>query len=90
MDRLSSLDLSNLRVEDRGAPMHMAAVVLLGAVTSSARPLCAELLRATIEQRLHRVPRLREVARQTPSGRDRKSTRLNSSHLAVSRMPSSA
>jgi diacylglycerol O-acyltransferase / wax synthase len=68
LDRLSSLDVSNLRVEDRGQPMHVAALVVLGPVGGGSRPLTVALLRATIEQRLHRVPRLRQMLYQPPRG----------------------
>ena len=36
MERLSTLDVSNLRVEDRGMPMHVAALVILDGAASSA------------------------------------------------------
>ena len=32
LERLSPLDASNLRVEDRGVPMHVAALVILDPV----------------------------------------------------------
>ena len=63
LERLSPLDASNLRVEDHGLPMHVAALVILdqAPTAGSSGPLDLETLRATLEGRLHRVPRLRQV-----------------------------
>lgn len=82
IERLSPQDLVNLRVEDRGLPMHVAALIILdGAVgagagaADSGRPAPAGLrdparpaslpdldtLRVIVAQRLHLVPRLRQV-----------------------------
>lgn len=60
---LSPLDLSNLRVEDHGSPMHVAALAILeGAalVDASGQPRLTAM-RAVVEQRLHLAPRLRQV-----------------------------
>ncbi len=80
MERLSPRDLVNLRVEDRGLPMHVAALIIFdGAVRAGladsgraglagprhlARPaglLDLDTLRVVVAQRLHLVPRLRQV-----------------------------
>jgi len=80
MERLSPRDLVNLRVEDRGLPMHVAALIIFdGAVRADvadfgpaglagprdlARPaglLDLDTLRVIVAQRLHLVPRLRQV-----------------------------
>ena len=60
MERLSTLDVSNLRVEDRGLPMHVAALVILGGAASGAG-LDLDTVRTVIGQRLHLAPRLRQV-----------------------------
>lgn len=74
-DRLSALDASNLRVEEHGMPMHVAALVFLdGAplLDPSGEPML-EQLRTHVEQRLLSMPRLRQVlappARRTGSWR---------------------
>jgi diacylglycerol O-acyltransferase / wax synthase len=63
LDRLSSLDASNLRVEDRGLPMHVAALAILEGgplldVTGQPR---LDVVREHVERRLHLAPRLRQV-----------------------------
>jgi len=60
MERLSTLDVSNLRVEDRGLPMHVAALVILDGVAPGAG-LDLDTVRTVIGQRLHLAPRLRQV-----------------------------
>ena len=60
MERLSTLDLSNLRVEDRGLPMHVAALVILDGAAPGAG-LDLDTVRTVIGQRLHLAPRLRQV-----------------------------
>ena len=60
MERLSTLDVSNLRVEDRGLPMHVAALVILGGAAPGAG-LDLDTVRTVIGQRLHLAPRLRQV-----------------------------
>ncbi len=52
VERLSTLDLSNLRVEDRGLPMHVAALVILDGAAPGAG-LDLETVRTVIGQRLH-------------------------------------
>ena len=59
MERLSALDLSNLRVEDRGLPMHVAALVILDDAAPGAG-LDLDTVRTVIGQRLHLAPRLRQ------------------------------
>ncbi len=60
MERLSTLDVSNLRVEDRGLPMHVAALVILDSAAPGAG-LDLDTVRTVIGQRLHLAPRLRQV-----------------------------
>jgi diacylglycerol O-acyltransferase / wax synthase len=63
LERLSPLDVSNLRVEDHGQPMIVAALFILDQADRAYGPGAAglEVLRATVEQRLHLVSRLRQV-----------------------------
>ena len=63
LERLSPLDVSNLRVEDHGLPMQVAALVILGQSSAAGPPGPPGLdtLRTTVGRRLHRVPRLRQV-----------------------------
>jgi diacylglycerol O-acyltransferase / wax synthase len=60
LERLSQLDLSNLRIEDHGLPMHVAALMFLDQAGLSAE-LDLDTLRAAVARRLHRVPRLRQI-----------------------------
>ena len=60
MERLSTLDLSNLRVEDRGLPMHVAALVILDGAAPGVG-LDLDTVRTVIGQRLHLAPRLLQV-----------------------------
>jgi len=62
LDRLSPLDVSNLRVEEHGLPMNVAALAILeGRVPLDASgELALVAIRARIEQRLHLAPRLRQ------------------------------
>jgi len=60
VERLSTLDVSNLRVEDRGLPMHVAALVILDSAAPGAG-LDLDTVRTVIGQRLHLAPRLRQV-----------------------------
>jgi len=55
--------VSNLRVEDHGLPMHVAALAMLeGApLLDASGELRLEALRETIDARLHLAPRLRQV-----------------------------
>jgi len=68
--RLSPQDLSNLRVEARGLPMHVAALAILdGAPLRDAQGVFRlEAMRAEIERRLHLAPRLRQVLYRPPLG----------------------
>jgi WS/DGAT/MGAT family acyltransferase len=70
LDRVSLQDVGNLRIERRGQPMHVAALLML-----EARPLCdaggtlrLDALRAHIEHRLHLAPRLRQMLFEPPFG----------------------
>jgi len=60
--RLTPLDVSNLRIERHGLPMNVAALAILeGRVLLDASgQLALEAIRARIEQRLHLAPRLRQ------------------------------
>ena len=66
LERLTPLDLSNLRVEDHGLPVHVAALLILdGApLLDAVGQLRLESVRANVGQRLHRAPRLRQVLAQ--------------------------
>jgi WS/DGAT/MGAT family acyltransferase len=70
LERLSPLDASNLRVEDRGVPMHVAALVILDRTPLDGSPRQARLdaVRAIVERRLHLAPRLRQVLYQPHAG----------------------
>lgn len=62
LERLSPLDASNLSVEDRGVPMHVAALVILDRTPlGPSRHDGLEAVRAAVERRLHLAPRLRQV-----------------------------
>ncbi|HZD68000.1 MAG TPA: wax ester/triacylglycerol synthase family O-acyltransferase [Actinomycetes bacterium] len=63
LERLSPLDVSNLRVEDHGLPMHVAALAILEAapLLDAAGQLRLDALREHLERRLHLAPRLRQV-----------------------------
>jgi diacylglycerol O-acyltransferase / wax synthase len=60
LERLSPLDMSNLRVEDHGLPMHVAALLILEK-GELATPRGLDVLREAIAGRLCLVPRLRQV-----------------------------
>ncbi len=70
LERLSPLDVSNLRVEDHGLPMQVAALVILGqaSVAGPPGPPGLDTLRTTVGRRLHRVPRLRQVLLRPGAG----------------------
>ncbi|MFE9773447.1 wax ester/triacylglycerol synthase family O-acyltransferase [Streptomyces sp. NPDC005931] len=63
IERLSPLDLSNLRVETRGAPMHVAALALLEGtrLLDEHGALRQGKVRDCLEARLPLAPRLRQV-----------------------------
>ena len=67
IDRLSQLDLSNLRIEDHGLPMHVAALMFVDQAGPPGR-LGLETLRAAVQRRLHQVPRLRQILHRPPPG----------------------
>jgi diacylglycerol O-acyltransferase / wax synthase len=62
LERLTPLDVSNLRIERHGLPMNVAALAILeGRVLLDASgQLALAAIRARIEQRLHLAPRLRQ------------------------------
>ena len=62
LDRLTPLDVSNLRIEKHGLPMNVAALAILQghALLDESGQLVLEAIRARIEQRLHLAPRLRQ------------------------------
>ncbi|MDF3146265.1 MULTISPECIES: wax ester/triacylglycerol synthase family O-acyltransferase [unclassified Streptomyces] len=63
IERLSPLDVSNLRIETRGVPMHVAALAFVeGApLTDGHGQLRSGAVRERIEARLSLAPRLRQV-----------------------------
>lgn len=63
VERLTPLDVSNLRVEDHGFPMHVAALALLDGrpLVDSAGHLRLDAIREHVEQRTHEAHRLRQV-----------------------------
>jgi diacylglycerol O-acyltransferase / wax synthase len=67
IERLSQLDMSNLRIEDHGLPMHVAALMFVDQARPSRR-LDLETLRVAVQRRLHRVPRLRQILHRPPPG----------------------
>ncbi len=62
LERITPLDVSNLRVERHGLPMNVAALAILegGVLLDASGGLGLEAIRARIEQRLHLAPRLRQ------------------------------
>ena len=62
-ERLSPLDLSNLRTEDQGLPMHVAALAILKAeeLPDSAGQLRLQDIREHVERRTHQSRRLRQI-----------------------------
>jgi WS/DGAT/MGAT family acyltransferase len=62
LERLTPLDVSNLRIERHGLPMNVAALAILegGVLLDAAGELALEAIRARIEQRLNLAPRLRQ------------------------------
>jgi WS/DGAT/MGAT family acyltransferase len=67
IERLSQLDLSNLRIEDHGLPMHVAALMLVDQA-GPCGTLDLDTLRVAVDRRLHRVPRLRQILHRPPPG----------------------
>jgi WS/DGAT/MGAT family acyltransferase len=62
LERLTPLDVSNLRIERHGLPMNVAALAILegGALLDGPGELALEAIRARIGHRLHLAPRLRQ------------------------------
>ncbi|HEU4542301.1 MAG TPA: wax ester/triacylglycerol synthase family O-acyltransferase [Jiangellaceae bacterium] len=60
LDRLTPLDVSNLRVEERGLPMHVAALAVLDGtpLLDASGQVQLDAVRLRLERRLHRAPRL--------------------------------
>jgi WS/DGAT/MGAT family acyltransferase len=63
LERVSPLDVSNLRVEERGLPMHVAALAVVeeAPLLDASGQLRLDRLRDHLDQRLHLAPRLRQV-----------------------------
>jgi diacylglycerol O-acyltransferase / wax synthase len=61
-ERLTPLDVSNLRIERHGLPMNVAALAILKGrvLLDVSGQLALEAIRVRIEQRLHLAPRLRQ------------------------------
>lgn len=68
LDRLTALDASNLRVEDHGMPMHVAALAIVdgASLRDSSGRLPEETIREHVERRTHLSPRLRQILRHAP------------------------
>ena len=62
LERLTPLDVSNLRIEKLGLPMNVAALAILEgrALLDASGDLALDAIRVRIEQRLHLAPRLRQ------------------------------
>jgi diacylglycerol O-acyltransferase / wax synthase len=62
LERLTPLDVSNLRIERRGLPTNVAALAVLEprVLLDSSGELALDAIRARIEHRLHLAPRLRQ------------------------------
>jgi diacylglycerol O-acyltransferase / wax synthase len=63
LERLSPLDVSNLRVEDHGLPMHVAALAIVEGtpLIDASGQLRLDELRGLLDQRLDQAPRLRQA-----------------------------
>jgi diacylglycerol O-acyltransferase len=72
VERLTVRDISNLRIEDHGFPMHVAALLILDGATLSGADgtFGSAALAAEIERRTRGAPRLRQVLRRSPTARD--------------------
>jgi diacylglycerol O-acyltransferase / wax synthase len=70
LERLTALDASNLRIEDHGVPMHVAALALVDgeSLQDASGHLDEETVRAHVENRTLSAPRLRQVLHRTPFG----------------------
>jgi diacylglycerol O-acyltransferase / wax synthase len=66
--RLTALDASNLRIEDHGVPMHVAALAIVhgASLRDASGRLHEEAIREHLERRTHLAPRLRQKLRSTP------------------------
>ncbi|WP_416063507.1 wax ester/triacylglycerol synthase family O-acyltransferase [Rhodococcus indonesiensis] len=69
-ERLSPLDVGNLRVEDHGVPMHVAALVVVDGtpLRDAAGRLRLAEIREHVERRARRAPRLRQRLHRPPPG----------------------
>jgi WS/DGAT/MGAT family acyltransferase len=63
LERLSALDVANLRVEDRGLPMNVAALLVLDGdpLLDDEGEVRLTLVRELVEHRLALAPRLRQI-----------------------------
>lgn len=70
MERLTPLDASNLRVEEHGLPMTVAALAILAGspLPDGAGDLDIGAVRAFVQSRLSRAPRLRQVLLEPAPG----------------------
>jgi diacylglycerol O-acyltransferase len=70
LDRLGKQDLVNLRVEDRGLPMHVAALAIIDGepLREDDGSFRSDEVRAWIDGRLHLAPRLRQVVHRPGAG----------------------
>ena len=70
LDRLSPLDVSNLRVEDHGLPMHVAALAILEGtpLLGDSGQVRLDVVREHLERRMYLAPRLRQVLHRPAFG----------------------
>ena len=70
LERLSPVDLSNPRVEDRGMPVHVAGLAFLKAapLVDPGGEISLGRIRKHLEQRLALAPRLRQVVTRPRAG----------------------
>jgi len=70
LDRLTPLDASNLRIEEHGLPMHVAALAILegASLRDESGRLALERISEQVGRQAHLAPRLRQVLLQAPLG----------------------
>ena len=70
LDRLTPLDASNLRVEEHGLPMQVAALAILegASLRDESGRLALERISEQVGRQAHLAPRLRQVLLQAPLG----------------------
>lgn len=68
LDRLTALDAGNLRIEDHGVPMHVAALAIVdgASLRDGSGRLRERAIREHLKRRTHLAPRLRQRLRPTP------------------------